>query len=175
MKNRRDELSRVNLKNNLKYNILEIFYDFRSFRIFHLWNTRYNWFLNESTFVQPQETRSSRLEKPQRNAGKLLRYDGNWGSRRVCVTSLVCSQGELLCGDLRNELREREELHQELSPCRHAAHAASGLNYFHRRKWSFATVIGNLCRFTRLSSSNQRVSPWWSEFYFAKHCFLIFT
>jgi len=120
-----------------------------------------------------QETRSSRLEKSRRNVGELLRYDGNWGSRRVCVTSLVRSRGESLC-DLRNELREREELLQELSPCRHAAHAAPALNYFHRRKWSFATVIGNLCRFTRLKFSNQRVGPCWREFYFATHCFVTF-
>lgn len=53
---------------------------------------------------------------------------------RLCnvARSLAGGRGGLLYGDLRNELREREELLRELSSCRHAAHAAPALNYFHR-------------------------------------------
>lgn len=71
----------------------EIFHGFRSSKTFAC-KTSHTQLISQWIDLcmgVPQETRSSRLEKPQRNVGELLRYDGNWGSHRVCVTSLACS------------------------------------------------------------------------------------
>lgn len=71
----------------------EIFHEFRSPKTFAC-ETSHTQLISQWIDLclgVSQETRSSCLEKPQRNVGELLRYDGNWRSSRVCVTSLACS------------------------------------------------------------------------------------
>lgn len=63
-----------------------------------LWNTRYvNWFLNESTFV-----RAVHKKLVHRVPVELLRYDRNWGLRRVCITRARSLDESRYTGDLCN-------------------------------------------------------------------------